>query len=175
MKKWVLFLFLRAGLMGSNITFEPANLDQAEFLTELGLRANAVYNYRNVSDEEARFVFLVQEQHYKEGIIRIMKDDGEFIGFYGLAHWKEKDGKEVNILSHFFLEPKFIGKGYGKILFLEAIRAAKEELKWEAFQWESDPHAAWFYQKMGAKRIGENPCPLNPQYKAPVFVYTLEP
>jgi GNAT superfamily N-acetyltransferase len=73
----------------------------------------------------------------------------------------------VNVLSHFFLEPEFIGKGYGRILFHEVIRTAKEELHWEAFQWESDPHAAWFYQRMGAKRIGELPCPLNPKFKTP--------
>jgi GNAT superfamily N-acetyltransferase len=136
------------------------------------LRANAIYQYRSVSEEEARQVFLVQERHFRNGILQLMKDDGKFIGFYGLTHWKENDGKETNILSHFFLEPEFIGKGYGKILFREVIRAAKEELNWEGFLWESDPHAAWFYKKMGARQIGENPCPLNPKYKAPVFVFT---
>lgn len=156
-----------------NITFESIGFDQAEFLTDLGLRANATYNYRSISDAQARSVFLVQEIHFKEGIIRAMKENGTFIGFYGLIRWKEVDGKEANILSHFFLEPEFIGKGYGKILFGEVVRAAKNELKWEAFQWESDPHAAGFYQKMGAKQIGKNPCPLNPNYKSPVFAYIL--
>lgn len=153
------------------ITFETARIDQAEFLTDLGLRANAVYQYRCVSDAQARSIFLLQDRHFNDGIIRLMKDEGKLIGFYGLIRWKESDGKETNILSHFFLEPESIGKGYGKILFHEVLRVARDELHWEAFQWESDPHAAWFYQKMGAKCLGENPCPLNPDYKAPVFVY----
>ena len=168
--KWIAFFIslISAGLMGKEITFEPARLDQAEFLTDLGLRSNAVYQYRSVSDEEARAVFVVKEWHIEEGIVRLMKDRRKIVGFYGLTC-----EQGINKLSHFFLEPESIGKGYGKILFLEAMRAAKEELKWEMLEWESDPHAAWFYEKMGAERIGENPCPLNPLYKAPVFMYRL--
>lgn len=157
----------------TQIKFEAARRNQAEFLTDLGLRANAIYQYRSVSELEARSIFLVNERHFNEGILRIMTLRDILIGFYGLIQWREHGGKKTNILSHFFLEPEYIGKGYGKMLFQEVLRAAKKELKWEAFQWESDPHAAGFYQKMGAKQIGENPCPLNPKYIAPVFVYVL--
>ncbi len=169
MRKWTVVLFiLIMGLVEGKITFERAGLDQLEFLTDLGLRANGVYHYRCVSDEIARAVFLVEDWHINDGIVRVMKEDAEIIGFYGLVR-----DKEINILSHFFLEPMYIGKGYGKILFIEAMRAAKEELIWESLQWESDPNAAWFYRKMGAVQIGENACPLNPQYNAPVFLYRL--
>lgn len=101
-----------------------------------------------------------------------MKIGPEIIGFYGLV-CEQKEDKRLNILSHFFLKPTYIGKGFGKILFKETIRAAKDELKWEGFTWESDPHAAWFYKKMGAKQIGDNPCPLNHAFRAPVFIYTI--
>lgn len=177
MRKFILCLFLWIKILGegSEITFESANLEQAEFLTDLALKSNAIYHYRCVSDAEARPVFLVQEQHFQKGVIRIMKDEGKLIGFFGLASWTEENGSTTNILSHLFLEPEFIGKGYGKILFLEAVRVAKEELHWEAFQWESDPNAAWFYRKMRAKQLGENQCRLNPNHKTPVFVYTLKP
>lgn len=154
------------------ITFENANKDQAHFLTQLALDSNAYYKYRTVSDQEAIKVFRVNDEHINNGIIRVMKNHSEIIGFYGLIS-EEKGGKTVNIISHFFLKPDFIGKGYGKKLFQEMIRTASEELNWDGLMWESDPNAAWFYRKMGAKKIGEIPCPLKPPGKAPVFIYII--
>jgi len=172
--------FFICGLIGTSrifcapeTYFEEASSDQAEFLTQLAMDSNATYGYRNVSDQEVLQVFLVKEEHFKKGLIRLMKKGSEIIGFYGLMNLEEKEGKQVHTLSHLFLKPKFIGKGYGRILFQEAMRTAREELQWEALLWESDPHAEWFYRKMGAKKVGENPCPLNPFYKSSVFVYIL--
>lgn len=155
------------------IYFEEASQNQSAFLIQFAMDSNAIYGYRTVSDEEAKKVFLITEQNFKKGLIRLMKMNSEIIGFYGLL-CEKTDGKEINIFSHCFLKPEFIGKGYGKILFHEAMRAAHEDLGWEGLLWESDPNAAWFYRKMGAKQIGENPCPLNPAYKAPVFIYILK-
>lgn len=144
--------------------FEDASLGQQEFLSKLALDSNAYYGYRTLSDEDAIKVFFISEESFKNGLFRVMIVEGIVIGFYGLVK------KEMNTLSHMFVKPEFIGKGYGKILFKEALRAAKQELKWEALMWESDPHSAWFYRRMGAKQIGENICPLNPAYKSPLFV-----
>lgn len=156
------------------IYFESASTDDAEMLTDFALKSNAIYKYRTVSDKEARKVFQVTDAHFKNGVIRLLKDSSGVIGFYGLTRWKEKNGNERNILSHLFVKPDFITKGYGTILFQEAMRVAKEELRWDALEWESDPNAAGFYDKMGAKKIGENPCPLNAKFKAPVYVYILK-
>ena len=41
------------------------------------------------------------------------------------------------------------------------------------FEFESDPNAAEFYLKMGAKIIGKNHCRLNPAYETPVFVFMI--
>ncbi|MFI5343439.1 MAG: GNAT family N-acetyltransferase [Chlamydiales bacterium] len=122
--------------------------------------------------KQERF-FLVTEEHISKGIVRILKRDEEIIGFYGIVTHNE-GGNEMNILSHLFLIPEEIGKGYGKILFNEAMRAAREELHWSGLLWESDPNAAWFYKKMGAKMIGRNLCPLNPDHRAPVFIFILD-
>jgi len=54
------------------------------------------------------------------------------------------------------------------------MRTAREELHWEGLLWESDPHAAGFYRKMGAAQIGEDPNFLNPSWKVPVFIYILK-
>ena len=156
----------------TEVQFQDADLALAEYLTQLALDSNAFYSYRTVSDKEAEKVFLVKEEHFKRGIIRLMKVCDEIIGFFGIYH-EEKEGKTTNCLSHLFLHPDFIGKGYGKLLFQEAMRAAEQELCWEGVIWESDPHAADFYRKMGARKIGDNPCILNPSFRSPVFIYVI--
>ncbi len=167
-----LVFFFSTAAWGEEIHFEAATLEQADFLTNLAMEANSTYHYRNVSERDAKKVFLVEKIHFEKGIVRVMKKGDEIIGFYGLMTAGEGERK-INLLTHLFLRADYIGKGYGKALFKEAMRVAEEELYWEALLWESDPHAAWFYKKMGAKKIGENPCPLNLAYRAPVFIYTL--
>lgn len=155
------------------VYFENASLDQASYLTQLALDSNAIYNYRTVTDEEALKVFAVTKNHFDNGIVCLMKSSEEILGFFGLACWKDDNDMIINSLSHLFLKPPYIGQGYGKILFLEAMRMAKEQLGWETLLWKSDPNAAWFYRMMGAKKIGETPCVLSPENKLPLFAYTL--
>jgi GNAT superfamily N-acetyltransferase len=57
-------------------------------------------------------------------------------------------------LDHMWVAPKHIGTGVGKELFIHAMHRAAGENVAEV-QISSDPHAAGFYQKMGATRIGE--------------------
>ncbi|HSX03862.1 MAG TPA: GNAT family N-acetyltransferase [Rhabdochlamydiaceae bacterium] len=169
------FLFCCA-LRAEEIFFENATEEQSDFLVQFAMDSNAVYGYRTISEEEARDFFHLCKHNFEKGIVRLMKGPSGIMGFYGLArHSDKEDGAWVNLLTHLFLKPKFIGQGYGKMLFQDAMRTAREELHWEALFWESDPNAAWFYEKMGAKHVGENPCNLNPDYRAPIFVYILNP
>ncbi len=57
-------------------------------------------------------------------------------------------------LTVFFVNNQLIGKGIGKKLWKAASRYALEK-KWEKFELISDPNAEKFYEKMGAKKIGE--------------------
>lgn len=58
------------------------------------------------------------------------------------------------MLKDLFIEPKEIGKGYGKALWQYMIEVAKD-LGIRTVHFHSDPHAENFYIMMGAKRIGE--------------------
>lgn len=154
------------------IHFKEASLDQAEFLTQLAMDSNATYRYRTVSDEKAKEIFQISANNFKKGVVRIMLLGSEIIGFYGLKD-EIVNGKVLHTLSHLFLKPGFIGKGYGRTLFQEVIRVAKEELGWSQITWESDPNAEWFYKKMGAQKIADRPSNFNPTYRAPIFTYLL--
>jgi len=76
--------------------------------------------------------------------------DGNIIGYYS---YKRIDLNTIK-LDNIFIQPEYIGKGYGKILmedFFERIK--KEEV--ENIILNSDPNAEGFYKKFGFKVTGK--------------------
>jgi GNAT superfamily N-acetyltransferase len=84
--------------------------------------------------------------------------DGEkVVGFYALIINGEKA-----TLDHLWIDPKYIGTGLGKALFIHAVEKAAEHHV-SLIEVESDPNAEGFYKHMGAKRIGETSSELDGQ------------
>ncbi len=163
----------KVSLSAENIAFERATPSQTDFLTKFGMDSSKTYAYWTVTERKARPIFQVRKEHFSSGVVCVMKKGNEIIGFFTLLAITNKRNSTLRYLDHLFIKPDYMRSGYGRKLFLEAIRVAKEELHWEAVLFESDPHAAGFYSKMGAKKVGDNPCGLNPAYRSPVFVYTI--
>ena len=59
-------------------------------------------------------------------------------------------------LEHMWIDPKHMRKGIGRALFEHTKRRA-EELGSNTLELSADPNAESFYERMGAKRIGEVP------------------
>lgn len=57
-------------------------------------------------------------------------------------------------LNFLFIEPKYIGKGYGKILMLDLISRIKSN-KFESITLDADPNAGRFYKNFGFNVIGK--------------------
>jgi GNAT superfamily N-acetyltransferase len=90
---------------------------------------------------------------------------GRILGFAALA----REGQILR-LEHLWLLPREIRRGIGRALFHHAQERARE-LGFETFEIESDPHAAGFYERMGAKKIGTNTTALEGQIReVPVFL-----
>lgn len=70
------------------------------------------------------------------------------VGFFAL---KNVNGE--NRFDHLWIEPSFIKKGIGKLLFYRAIEDAKQ-LKWGSFRLAADPYTLDFYLKLGCLKIG---------------------
>lgn len=175
MRTWICCLFFSFTLEGSPIQFQNATFAEASYLTSLSLRSSDLYQSRTVSDREALQILRLSKSHFQNRIVRLLKKENKIIGFYALGRWKLKNGSEENFLTHLYVEPAHTRKGYGKILFQHAMQSARTELKWKTVRWVSEPPGAGFYQKMGAKQIGELPSRMNPQEKSPIFVYQLPP
>jgi len=78
-------------------------------------------------------------------------EGNEIVGFYGIS------GRgPVRELEHMWVHPRHIGAGIGRVLFdhligrLRAMHVTRLEVA-------SDPNAAGFYRKMGARPIGRVP------------------
>ena|SRR5258705_8422963 len=129
----------------------PAQLNEAEALSELMRRSKAYWGYD--ADFMARIgpeMQLTAEHIVDSLAVCICEDDfGRVVGFYHLH--VRKSGLRLEDL---FIEPDCIGQGYGKLLWDHAVEAART-LGYKNFTLESDPHAEPFYLKMGAVRVSK--------------------
>jgi GNAT superfamily N-acetyltransferase len=62
---------------------------------------------------------------------------------------------EVAWLADLWVEPEWIGKGVGTSLFRQAAEHARETGA-HVLEWEAEPNALGFYEKMGARRLRDS-------------------
>src|SRR3954453_3254172 len=67
-------------------------------------------------------------------------------------------------IEHMWIQPEQIGSGIGTRLFAHAKQRA-EELGASALELSADPNAEGFYERMGARRIGEIPADMAGQFR----------
>ena len=126
-----------------------ARTDEGPILSGIAMRSKAYWEYDNDFIEACREDLTISEQKIEGNHVYILEDTSTIIGFYCLA----ANGK-TGSLDFLFIEPDFIGRGYGRILWESVIQTARE-IGLDEFTIDSDPHAEEFYRKMGAVRIGE--------------------
>jgi GNAT superfamily N-acetyltransferase len=59
-------------------------------------------------------------------------------------------------IEHMWIRPEYMGSGVGRALF-EHARDRARELQLPVLELSADPNAEGFYERMGAKRIGDVP------------------
>jgi GNAT superfamily N-acetyltransferase len=77
-------------------------------------------------------------------------------------------------LDKLFVEPKWIRTGVGRALLAHAIVEARRRGA-DRLTIVSDPYAAGFYQRNGARRIGEAPSDAIPGRSLPLYEVRLYP
>ena len=93
-------------------------------------------------DVDAQRVFLIEER-------------GETLGFYALS------GHGATLeLDHLWIDPPGIGRGLGRDLLEHACGEARNAGA-KRIETDSDPFAEGFYERMGARRIGKTPAPMD--------------
>jgi GNAT superfamily N-acetyltransferase len=136
------------------LTIRPAVPEEADALSALCRRAKASHGY---SDEFMRLLMADGDMVIAaEAIVRdtfvVAEIEGRTVGF---AHLMPVDRPDTIYLEDLFIEPDVQGQGVGRALFKWALtEAGARGYAW--LEWDSDPNAAAFYERLGAEKIGEN-------------------
>jgi GNAT superfamily N-acetyltransferase len=145
----------------------PARPAEADALTELGLRAKAVWGYDAAFLARCRTVMTVKAGNIATRPHYVAETAGRLAGFYGL----EPDTDGIG-LGYMFVEPDLIGRGIGRALWQHATTTART-LGHPALLVVSDPNAEGFYLKMGCRRIGTRPSELDGARRLPLLRFAL--
>lgn len=142
--------------------FRRARTDEAEYLTHLCRRSKAHWGY---DAEFLRIVagdLTVTPAAIKTHQVWILQEDKKILGFHqvklGDTAW----------LEDLWLEPEAIGKGYGRLLWEHAVSIARAAGAW-GMEFNAEPFAMGFYEKMGAVQVGVTPSRFIPGRKLPLM------
>jgi len=152
------------------MNIRPARDDEAVALTALMLRSKAHWGYDAEFMQQCEASFAIPEELFARGHVQIVEDEtGATLGVASTVPLPE-DG-DFDLL-HMFVEPNAIGTGAGRMLF-EAIARTAREAGARRLVILSDPHAAAFYERLGAVRIGDAPSDAIPGRWLPLLEYKL--
>lgn len=124
---------------------------QAAQLTDIALVAKRYWRYPERWIEVWRPQLTITPEYIAaHAVYTLCAADGEVLGFYAL---RAEAGTLQ--LDHLWLSPGSIGRGHGRRLFEHASERARE-LGASALEIEADPNARGFYERLGARLIGEH-------------------
>ena len=123
----------------------------AKKLTELTIRSKSHWNYSKQQIEDWRDDLTISEAYITEKeVYKLVDNKDSIIGYYS---YFKIDSLNVK-LENLFVEPKFIGRGFGKILMADFLKRIKKT-KAEKIILDSDPNSEKFYAQIGFKVIGK--------------------
>ncbi|NHF61206.1 GNAT family N-acetyltransferase [Flavobacteriaceae bacterium TP-CH-4] len=129
---------------------EKAKSSDSAKLTELTFRSKAHWGYSKKQLEEWRDELTVTPTYIRHNQVFKLTGHQQVIGFYAFRPENKTDVK----LDFLFMEPRFIGKGYGKHLMDDCTKRIRS-LGYKTITLDADPNAATFYGKVGFRVIGQ--------------------
>jgi GNAT superfamily N-acetyltransferase len=137
-----------AGVPPVAVTLRPAVPREAEALSRLAVRSKGHWGYDEEFLEACRGQLMLQPEQC-DGVHTVLAERGDaLLGFYRLA-----GEAPVAELADLFVDPTAIGRGVGATLLADAVDRARA-LGVSRLVIDADPHAAGFYVRMGARRVG---------------------
>ncbi|HEV2834749.1 MAG TPA: GNAT family N-acetyltransferase [Pyrinomonadaceae bacterium] len=145
--------------MATTVTIRRSSPEEAETLTTIALEAKRYWGYPEHWIKHWESDLTISPDFIRDNHVYVAEADGEIRGFYALC----VNGDKAE-LEHMWVTPACIGTGIGKELFLDAMeRAAALDVR--DVELSADPNAAGFYERMGAKQIGEVESPIDGQVR----------
>jgi GNAT superfamily N-acetyltransferase len=157
--------------MAASHCLRPARIEEAPALSQLCFRSKAVWGYDEAFMALARAVLQVSPGQIAAGDVWVATGvDGEVTGMVALGPSKQLNTLDLDKL---FVEPLWIRTGVGRALIAHAIDEARRRGA-KRLTILSDPYAAGFYERNGARRIGEAPSDAIPGRSVPLYEIKLD-
>ena len=122
---------------------------EASICSELAFRSKSYWPYDKSLLEDYRSELEVFTEDIIAESVYVGTINEKIIGFYALSSDLKKQR-----LHFLFVEPSFIGLGYGKVLWKHAVSVAQKR-KWQYFSFYADAYAAEnFYNYQRCEIIG---------------------
>jgi N-acetylglutamate synthase-like GNAT family acetyltransferase len=131
------------------LKIRKASTDDVDRLTEIAHHAKRYWGYPDHWIEHWKDQLTITADFVSANQVFLAEDEGKVLGFYALVINSDKAE-----LDHLWVDPKHIGTGVGKDLFLHAMQSASKQ-NVGTVEICADPNAEGFYRKMGAFRTGE--------------------
>lgn len=147
------------------INIRRAEAIDANILTNIAINSEAYWGYDEDYMESFKDTYRVSENYISNYPTFLIEDDNGVVGFYGIL----MNEGEIE-LEYFFIHPRYIRKGYGKLLWQHVIETARS-LNIKEFEIVTSPEAIGFYTKLGATKIGEVESLVKVGRKIPRLIY----
>jgi GNAT superfamily N-acetyltransferase len=134
----------------SGVHIRAARIYEGERLREIAIASKSHWGYdlERVTQWAAMGDFSPEALREKE--VYVAEADGRAVA------WATLIGKGTVIwLDDLWVEPQWIGQGVGSRLFRHAVARAKH-LGGKRLEWEAEPRAVGFYEKMGGQYMRDS-------------------
>jgi GNAT superfamily N-acetyltransferase len=133
-----------------DIRIRPGQPEDADRLREIFLAAKGSWGYDIGMVEEAAADLDHSPEALEAKEVYVAEADGRPVAFASLAR-----GPEAWRLDDLWVEPAWKGRGIGRLLF-EHVADRARQLGARRLEWETDPNAVGFYERMGGRYLRDS-------------------
>lgn len=119
-------------------------------LREIAVDAKAYWGYDRGFVEEWAAGGDFEPESMRAREVYVAEAEGAPVGWAALI-----PRGEVGWLEDLWIDPPWIGRGVGRLLF-EHVAARARGLGARRLEWEAEPHARGFYERMGATYVRDS-------------------
>lgn len=124
---------------------------EADALRALAHRSKAYWPYDAAFLARVAPMLMLTASDVERGEVHVLELDGAVVGWHRVT--LHHDRAELEDL---WVEPDFIGSGWGRVLFEHAVGVARAHDA-RALEWDAEPYAQPFYERMGGLEVGRTP------------------
>ena len=137
-----------------DVHIRRARPDEADVLTEIAHAAKRHWGYPQNWIEHWKADLTITPDFVRNNEMFVAVASEEIVGCCAIVFSDSPAGDSVAELEHMWIRPGHMGTGVGRALFMH-VRERAADLQVPVLELSADPNAEGFYQRMGARRIGE--------------------